>query len=140
MITKSQVISNLFEVSATNILSSIDTEYASNSTTYLLARTFTFRGGLIPNSRIKISYEITQVGGGTAYGQLYLNSTSLQIDSDASGGYVTKTYTLENANLKKGDQIHLYIKHSTGGAQTCSIKNLRIYGAISPVVKTYELS
>ena len=135
MITKGQTISNLFEVSDTNILAEIDAELTTTETTYQLARTFTIKGGLYPDSRIELSYKLMISGGGASSGKLMLNSTQLQVDTEG-GAYVEKTYVITGKNLKKGDEIHLYFKSDDAG-HTARIKEFRLYGGISPAVQTY---
>lgn len=134
MITKSEVKSNLFSLSASNILVACDTQRTTNSTSYQLLKSFKIAGQIVAGSTIRVTYDFnTSNALYTATTRLLLNTTQLALETNQTTDMETVTSDITTHFFNKGDMIYLYGKISNASG-LCRIENFRIYAVLSPAI------
>ena len=110
-------------IAGSTLIISADTERTTASTTYVKLKDISIdqRGGQVT---VKFTMREDVNTPGIAYARIYVND--IAVGTERSREDDTLTEYSENITIKRGDNIQIYAKHSTG-AYTCSVKNFRIY-------------
>jgi len=123
--TQLLIIKERFEdlIAGSTLMASADTIRTTSSTTYVKLKDISInqRGGMVT---VKFTMREDVNPGGTAYARIYVNDVA--VGTERTRDDETLTEYSENITIKRGDNIQIYAKHSTG-SYTCSVLNFRIY-------------